>query len=204
MRARYVSLLLTGAIVAAAAVAAVADPGDPAGPRGSGGWTSGQDGPAQDSMDGWGVGGPRCAMWPGRGGAREGRGGMWHARGGLGFGGPGALLLRGDGPLADELKLTGTQRQKLREIGDGLERNAIQARADLQLARLDLASMIREDSPNRSRIESQIDTIAKLRADMMKAAVRARLDARGVLTADQRKQLDEGRASRGAGRGVWR
>jgi Spy/CpxP family protein refolding chaperone len=133
-----------------------------------------------------------------------GRGGWSHEGGGFGFRGPGAFLLRGDGPLAEKLKLTGSQRQKLREIGDGWERRAIQGRADLKLARLDLARLVREDSPNRTRIESQIDTIAKLRADMMKAAIRARLDARDILTAEQRKQLDEARASRGPARGDWR
>jgi len=129
---------------------------------------------------------------------------MWHGPDGRGLGGPEAGLLRGDGRLADQLKLTDAQRRKLREIGEGLARKAIQRRADVELARLDLARLIREDSSDRPRIEGQIDLLAKLRADQMKAAVRARLDAREVLTADQRKQLTERRTSRMPRRGVWR
>ena len=207
MRARYVSLLLTGAIVAAAAVAAIAQPRDPAGTRESRDRVSGSDRAALDSpdpMDDCGGGDPGYGMRPGGRGPWAGRGGMWRGRAGLGFGGPGARLLRGEGPLADELKLSGTQREKLRGIGDELARSAIRNRADLELARLDLNRMVREDTPDRARIESQIDTIAKLRAEMMKAAVRARLDARSLLTPEQRKQLMEHRATRGAGRETGR
>ena len=213
MRARYLSLILAGAIVAAAAVAAVAQPRDPADAKRSRGQTPADDRSTKESVGGWEKGEPGFGVCPWGHEPRAGGRGMWRGRGGagsggFGFGGPGAGLLRGDGPLAERLKLSSAQREKLRGIGEQLERSAIQARADAQLARLDLARMIREDSPNRSRIESQIDTIARLRADMMKAAVRARLDAREVLTVDQRKQLDELRDSRGprrgAGRGGWR
>lgn len=207
MRARIVSLLTAGAIVAAAAVTAFAGPGDPPGKGGARGSVSEGRGPGWSWTDDWGgcefcgMGPGRGGAWTGRGGRGMGRGGAWTGRGGRGFGGPGAGLLRGEGPLADELKLTGTQRQKLHEIGDGLERKAIQTRADMEVAQLDLARMLRDDSSSRSRIENQIDTIAKLRADQMKARVMARLDARAILTADQRKQLDEWRGSRRPGRG---
>jgi Spy/CpxP family protein refolding chaperone len=207
MRARIVSLLTVGAIVAAVAVTAFAGPGDPPAKERARGSASDARGPAWSGADDWG--GCECCGWGsgrggggmGRGGGGMGRGGAWMGRGGRGFGGPGAGLLRGDGPLAEQLKLTGTQREKLRGIGDGLERKTIQTRADMEVARLDLAHMLRDDSSSRSRIENQIDTIAKLRADEMKARVMAHLDAREILTADQRKQLDEWRGSRRAGRG---
>jgi Spy/CpxP family protein refolding chaperone len=112
-----------------------------------------------------------------------------------------AGLLRPDGPLADRLKLTGTQKDKLHGIGEDLARKMIQHRADMATARLDLMDLIKNNSSDRSRIDSQIDTIAKLRADGMKTRITALLDARDVLTSEQRSQLEEWRGSRGPGRG---
>jgi Spy/CpxP family protein refolding chaperone len=224
MRARTISILTAGAIVMAAAVAAFANPSDDPAPRGAGGWASG-GGPAWSSSDDW-CGCEFCDLgrgggaWMGRGGRGFGGGGavgrgvggrgagrgagLGRGFGGPGYGaGPGAGLLRGDGPLADELKLTGTQRDKLRAIHDELARKNIQIRADMETARLDLDRMLRDDATSRTRIESQIDTLAKLRADRMKAMISARLDAHDVLTAEQRKQLKDRPGFRRGGRGRW-
>jgi hypothetical protein len=193
MRARTISVLTAGAIIAAAAVAVYAAPGNPPSARGSRGWTSDAGRPAQGQMQGdddWGRpgggrggawrrgGGPGgggmgpCGMGPcgmGRGFGMRGRGvGMGGGFGmGRGYGGLAAGLLRGDGPLADRLKLTGTQKDKLHGIGEDLARKMIQHRADMETARLDLMDLLKNNSSDRSRIDSQIDTIAKLRADGM-------------------------------------
>jgi Spy/CpxP family protein refolding chaperone len=103
--------------------------------------------------------------------------------------GPEGRLLHGGGRLAETLKLTAAQRQKLSDIGDDFARQAIRARADLTVARLDLAKDLRRETPDRSEIDGRIDAVAKLRASLMKSAVEARLDARDVLTAEQRRQL---------------
>jgi Spy/CpxP family protein refolding chaperone len=225
MRARTISVLTAGAIIAAAAVAVYAAPGNPPSARGSRGWTSDAQRPAQGQMqadDDWGPpGGGRGGAWrrgggPGRGGNMGpcGMGGGFGMRGrgfamgmgggfgmGRGYGGLAAGLLRPDGPLADRLKLTGTQKDKLHGIGEDLARKMIQHRADMATARLDLMDLIKNNSSDRSRIDSQIDTIAKLRADGMKTRITALLDARDVLTSEQRSQLEEWRGSRGPGRG---
>ena len=127
--------------------------------------------------------GPAMGMW---------RGGM-SAGGGMGARllGPEGRLLWGAGPLADQLKLTGTQREKLRDIGSELARKVIRTRADLAVARLDLADALHKDSPSRQEAEERIDAVVKLETSLMKDAVTARLDAREVLTTDQRKQLED-------------
>jgi Spy/CpxP family protein refolding chaperone len=132
---------------------------------------------------------------------RGGRGGF--GRGfGRGMGGPYARLLRDD-RLADQLKLTTAQRSRLRLIADEHRRLAVQMRADAELARLDLGKLMREDRPDRNRIEAQIDAVTKLRAEQMKSAIGAGLDAREALTAEQRKQLEAMRDSwRGEHRGL--
>lgn len=120
---------------------------------------------------------------------------------GRGMGGPYSRLLR-DGKLADQLKLTTTQKARLKVIAEEHQRKAIQMRADADLARLDLGKLMKDERPDRNRINSQIDVVTKMRAEQMKSAIGAGLDAREVLTAEQRKQLEDLRGSwRGGERG---
>jgi Spy/CpxP family protein refolding chaperone len=138
----------------------------------------------------------------GRFGMRGGMGrGMDGGMGGGMFLGPERMLLMdGGGRLADRLDLTGTQKDKLRDIGGDLERKEIRLRADMETAGLDLRDLMRSDSPSASSVDSKIETLTQLRGDMMKAGARAVLDARKVLTSDQRKKLEDLRPGRGEGR----
>ncbi len=129
--------------------------------------------------------------WSGHGGGYGGGSGGpggGHARGGsMMMGGPGGMhfllapegrLLHGGGRLADQLKLTSTQRDQLSDIGDNLMREQIESRANLQLARLDLKKLLRSDSPSRSAIDAKISSITGIQAGMMKAAVSAKFAVR--------------------------
>ena len=134
---------------------------------------------------------------PGRGGPHGGMpGGGWGHRGGWGMDGggfwmrgPEMMLLRGEGPLAKQLNLSNDQKKKLRDIGDRMMRQAIRRRSDIELAMLDLRNLLHEDNPDQARVNRQIDQIASLRADQAKAAIGARLEARQVLTREQREKL---------------
>jgi Spy/CpxP family protein refolding chaperone len=133
------------------------------------------------------------------------RGGMGRGMdGGMGGGmflGPERILLMdGSGRLADKLDLTGTQKDKLRDIGGDLERKEIRLRADLETAGLDLRDLMKSDSPSASAVDSKIETLTQLRGNMMKAGAKAVLDARKVLTSDQRKKLEDLRPGRWEGR----
>jgi Spy/CpxP family protein refolding chaperone len=126
--------------------------------------------------------------------ARDGRGPEEHGMGLLhGFG-------LGEGPLGGmrwrELGLTDAQRDKLMEIRDRQARAGIRARADLALARLDLMKMMRAEHPDRGAIDSQIERLGHMRTELRKSQVNAMLDARGVLTADQRRKLESSREER--------
>ena len=139
----------------------------------------------------------------GRGfGMRGGMGmGMGRGMGGGMFLGPERILLMDNGGrLADKLDLTGTQKDKLRDIGGDLERKEIRLRADMETAGLDLRDLMRSDSPSASAVDSKIETLTQLRGEMMKAGARAVLDARKVLTSDQRKKLEDLRPGRWEGR----
>jgi Spy/CpxP family protein refolding chaperone len=137
---------------------------------------------------------------------RMGRGHMGGMRmrgdwGSAGMMGQGGGLLHGR--LAEELDLTDVQRDKLQAIGDGLARKQIQMRADMAIARLDLSKLMRADLPTQSDVDAKVNAITRLQGDMMKASLAARLDARKVLTADQRKKLEDlkSQGMRGDGRG---
>ena len=150
-------------------------------------------------------GGPHRMMnghGPGMHGRGAGmRGGMGMGMGGGMFLGPERMLLMdGGGRLADKLDLTGTQKDKLRDIGGDLERKEIRLRADLETAGLDLRDLMRSDSPSASAVDSKIETLTQLRGDMMKAGAKAVLDARKVLTSDQRKKLEDLKQERWEGR----
>ena len=143
--------------------------GDPDGKRGP----DGHGGPG-------GHEGPRGRFGPG-GWGRGGEGRWMH---GLEW-----MLLRGEGPLAQRLNLSAAQRQKLQEIGDRVMRQAIRRRSDIELGELDLANLLRSENPDEVRVDRQVDELARLRAEQVKAALRARLEARKILTRQQREKL---------------
>jgi Spy/CpxP family protein refolding chaperone len=111
------------------------------------------------------------------------------------IGGPhgrGMMMRHGVARRFAALDLTDTQRDKLRDIHEASARKSVQRRADIQLARMDLRKLMRADSPNAASVNSQIDKIARLQADGMKAHYDTFLQARAVLTPEQQKKLRSG------------
>jgi Spy/CpxP family protein refolding chaperone len=102
------------------------------------------------------------------------------------FGG-GAGLLRGGDRIAKALDLSDAQRAKLRRIREDHHRARIKARADMDLARMDLAGLLRDDAPM-AGVERQIDALARMRADQLKSMIATHRAALNVLTAKQRDQ----------------
>ena len=135
-------------------------------------------------------------------------GGMGHGMGhGMGAGkGAGMGMGMGSGPgmfahMTRALDLSDTQREKLAAIHERQQRRDIQARADIQIARLDLRKAMSAEKPDGFAINTQIDRAAKLRSDMAKAHVASLLEARALLTPEQQKQMREMRMQApGAGR----
>jgi Spy/CpxP family protein refolding chaperone len=165
----------------------------------------GDEGDEDFAMGGHGMGpmghGPGMGMGRGQGmgggmgcdeHCRMGGGmGMRHGRGmGRGPGmGPGGGMA---GAFA-KLDLTDDQREKLAAVHEKQQRKNVQARADLEIARLDLQALMKAEKPNTSTINTQIDKIAKMQGEMRKSQVGALLEARALLTPEQQKQLREAR-----------
>jgi Spy/CpxP family protein refolding chaperone len=144
--------------------------------------------PGDDPADGGPMMAPDDMGGGGMGPGGTGRGGwgrgMGHGGWGMRRGGFGANLAR-------ELDLTPQQIEKMKASRDAQARKAIQARADIQIAQLDLHKLMQVDKPDSKAIEAQIDKIASLRAGMAKSRVTAMLDFRASLTPDQQKKLQE-------------
>lgn len=156
-----------------------------------------------DDDDYFAPGGGGMGMGPGGGmgmGMERGRRGGMGRHAGMGRGmGRGMRQGGGMGAFA-RLDLTDAQREKLADLHEKRMRSDVQARADLQLARMDLRKLMRAESPSTTAINAQIDKLTRLRADMQKAHVGTFLEARAMLTPEQQKQLRQaGPAGRGRG-----
>jgi len=113
---------------------------------------------------------------------------MGHA-GRMGAGmGPGMDM---HGALMRALDLTPEQRERMAAARDRQARKAIQARADLALAQLDLHKLMRQEKPDQRAIEAQIDKMAGLHAGLQKSRVATLFEMRAMLTPEQQKKLRE-------------
>ena len=143
--------------------------------------------------------GPWAALDEDDAGPGMDHGAMAHDPGMGGFGmhgGPmgrgGRFMHGGMGPaLLGQLDLTAEQREKMRAAHEREQRKAIQARADIQLARLDLRKLMQAEKPDARAIDAQIDKIATMRASLQKSHVATMLEFRASLTSEQQKKLRE-------------
>lgn len=154
-----------------------------------GGMGAGMGGCGMHGGMGGGMGG--CGMHGGMGGGLCGPG----MRGGVGAGmcGPGLGCGTGLGlERLHELGLTPEQKAKLGDIQERCERLAIQKQADVRLALLDLQKLVCSEKPEKLKIDAAIDKVARLRAELAKSCLGARLEARSLLTPEQLKKWREG------------
>lgn len=136
----------------------------------------------------------------GRMGGMKGMKGMHGKHGMRGMGGMRGMRGHG-GMMGHDLDLTDRQKEQMAQLRETHQRRMIGIRSGLAEARLDLGKLMRADSPNQSQIDATIDRMAKLRADAHKARVATMLGARGLMTPEQRKKMQE---TRGSGHGSKR
>ena len=153
-------------------------------------------GPRPQGMPGPGMQGPEMQ---GRGMQRPGMRGQNESRmmQGRPEGGPGdafAEILRPE--VQKELALTADQRQKLEDIRFNTEKESIQRRAAIQVQRMELNRLVDADNPDRAAVDRKIQEGAQEEAALMRATINARLNAKAVLTAEQRAKLVQLRQNR--------
>jgi len=103
---------------------------------------------------------------------------------------------RGERPLIsmilsrrDELNLSTDQVRTLERLRNDFERDAVKNEADLRVAEMDLAELLRSDSVDLKKAEAKIREIEKLRAELRLGRIRAIEQGKGVLSAEQRDRL---------------
>ncbi len=139
-------------------------------------------------------GGPGRMM--GRGGRMGGRMGRG-PRGGRSkmVGGIGAIL-----HLADELDLSEGQREELSEIFSSHKKEVIRLKAEIATVKVDLQKLIRQEEPDLGELEVQFTEIAGRQVEIKLAQIRVKIDARNVLTEEQKTALKKIRQDRQAKR----
>jgi hypothetical protein len=88
-----------------------------------------------------------------------------------------------------DLGLNPQQVESLRKLQTDTMRAAIQRRADLRIAGLDLMTLRRADPVDMAKVEAKIRDMEKMRADGKIARLRADEQGKAQLTADQRAKL---------------
>ncbi len=112
-------------------------------------------------------------------------------------GGPGNAISEIMRPeIQKELGVTAEQRQKLEDIRFNAEKESIQRRAAMQVQRMELQRLVDADNPDRAAVDKKIQEVAQEEAALMKASINAGLNAKAVLTAEQRAKLAQFRQRR--------
>jgi len=68
----------------------------------------------------------------------------------------------------------------------------VQNQADIRIATMDLQQLMRAESPDKAKIDAQIDKLAQLRAGMQKSRTATLLEVRALLTPEQLKKFHAG------------
>lgn len=102
--------------------------------------------------------------------------------------------------LADKLDLSEEQKAELKDLATSHRKDVIRMKADREIAEVELQESIRQEEPDLDAIEDQIRGIANLEAQMKFSQIKARVDARSVLTEEQQEKLKELLKNRPAGR----
>ncbi len=90
-----------------------------------------------------------------------------------------------------DIGLTDAQIKKLRKISSESKKSIIMARAELQMAQIDIEDALADESPNVSYLDSKIEEAGRKRVETEKIAMHAELEARAVMTKEQLAKAKE-------------
>ncbi|MDT7040817.1 Spy/CpxP family protein refolding chaperone [Candidatus Nitronereus thalassa] len=89
------------------------------------------------------------------------------------------------------MSLTDEQEQKLRNIKTNYKKERVKMKATVQLANIDLHELLRDDHANLSDIERDLKNVHALKADLFMASIKAKRDAKGVLSEEQQSRMEK-------------
>ena len=88
--------------------------------------------------------------------------------------------------IATQIGLDDDTKAKLKEIKRQTRNELMEARFEVKKAKVALRDLLEEDSPNESAIMRQIEDIGQLEVEVRKLKIRSLLEARELLTPEQR------------------
>ncbi len=89
-----------------------------------------------------------------------------------------------------DLGLDPEQREQIVKLREDFQVEAIDLRADLQKLRLTLRQQMRVDNPNMRTINGTVDRIAAKQGVLAMLRIKQNIEARALLTPDQRRTFD--------------
>lgn len=102
---------------------------------------------------------------------------------------PPPMLIR----RAQDIGLSQDQVAKIRQEVLTTQSKAVDARAKVERARIEVARLLSADKVDEKAVNAQLDEIAKAEAELQKLHIGTMLRVRGLLTAEQRQKLDQPR-----------
>jgi hypothetical protein len=90
-----------------------------------------------------------------------------------------------------ELQLTPAQVAEMERLRNEFEREAIRLEADLQIAEMELAELLRKDPVDLTQVEAKVRESERLRAQLRVARIRVIERGKAQLDADQKNRLQE-------------
>jgi Spy/CpxP family protein refolding chaperone len=91
----------------------------------------------------------------------------------------------------DGMTLTDEQEQKLRAVKTSYKKDRVKMKATVQLANIDLHELLRNDNASLADIERELKNVHALKADLFMASIKAKREAKSVLSAEQQSRMDK-------------
>ena len=89
------------------------------------------------------------------------------------------------------MSLTAEQEQKLLTLKTTYKKDRIKTKADVQLASIDLHEVLKNEKASLSDIEKEFNKLHALKTKLYMASIKAKRDAKGVLSGEQRARMDK-------------
>ena len=90
----------------------------------------------------------------------------------------------------DGMGITDNQEAALRTLETNFKKTQIKLKAQSDLANLELHELLRDDKASMSEIETKLRSVHEIKADQYLASIKARRDAKAVLSEEQRSRMD--------------
>ena len=89
------------------------------------------------------------------------------------------------------MSLTADQEQKLVSLKTSYKKDRIKTKAEVELASIDLHEVLKNEKASLADIEKEFGKLHALKTKLYMASIKAKRDAKAVLTAEQRARMDK-------------